>query len=73
MTYFRSLRTFAFFFLFSKYVNNQHVVSRFLQTDRKFLQNAAYERFQSTEHVSSGTFYLNFKIEKLPESAVVIY
>ena len=28
----------------------------FFQTDRKFLRNAAYERFQSTEHVSSGAF-----------------
>ena len=69
MTYFRSLRTFAFFFFFK--IREQS--ARFIKSDRKFLQNAAYERFQSTEHVSSGAFYRNFKIEKLSESAVVTY
>ena len=70
MTYFRSLRTFAFFFFFFK-IREQS--ARFIKSDREFLQNAAYERFQSTEHVSSGAFYRNFKIEKLSESAVVTY
>ena len=45
----------------------------FFQTDIKFLQNAAYDRFQSTEHICGGTFYRNFQKEKLYESAVVIY
>ena len=45
----------------------------FFQTDRTLLQNAAYERFQSIEHVCGGAFYRNFQKEKLSESAVVIY
>ena len=46
----------------------------FFQTDRECLQNAAYERFQSTEHVCGGAFHRNFRKEKLSESsAVVIY
>ena len=45
----------------------------FFQTDRECLQNAAYERFQSTEHVCGGAFHRNFQKEKLSESAVVIH
>ena len=71
MTYFRSLRTLAFF---AKYVNQSaRCIKVSFKLIESFLQNAAYYRFQSTEHVLSGTFYRNFKIEKLSESAVVIY
>ena len=45
----------------------------FFQTDRKCLQNAAYGRLQSTEHVCGGAFHRNFQKEKLSESAVVIH
>ena len=70
MTYFRSLRTLAFFCKIRESIGTLY--QGFFQTDRKFLRNAAYERFQSTEHVSNGAFWRNFKIEKLSESAVVI-
>ena len=62
----------CFFFLQNTRIN-QHIVSRFLSNWYKVFANAAYERFQSTEHVCGGTFYRNFQIEKLYESAVVIY
>ena len=45
----------------------------FFQTERKFLQNAAYERFQSTEQVCGELFIEILKKEKLSESAFVIY
>ena len=57
VTYFRSLRTlvFFFFFFFTKYVNQSaRCIKVFFQTDIKFLQNATYKRFQSTEHVCGG-------------------
>ena len=44
----------------------------FFQTDRKCLQNAAYERFQSTEHVCGRAFHPNFQKEKLSESSAVV-
>ena len=44
----------------------------FFQTDRKCLQNAAYERFQSTEHVCGRAFHPNFRKEKLSESSAVV-
>ena len=44
----------------------------FFQTDRKCLQNAAYERFQSTEHVWGRAFHPNFRKEKLSESSAVV-
>ena len=45
----------------------------FFQTERKFLQNAAYERFQPTEQVCGELFIEILKKEKQSESAVVIY
>ena len=64
MTYFRSLRTLVFFL-------NSTLYQGLFETDIKFLQNAAYSRFLSTEHVCSGAFCRNFKVEKLSELAVV--
>ena len=71
VTYFRSLRRLAFF---AKYVDQSaRCIEVSFKTDRKCLQNAAYERFQSIEHVCGRAFYRNFQKEKLSESAVVIY
>ena len=72
VTYFRSLRTLVFF-LYKIRESISTLCQGFFQTDIKFLQNAAYDRFQSTEHICGGTFYRNFQKEKLYESAVVIY
>ena len=72
VTYFRSLRTLVFFF-YKIRESISTLYQSFFQTDFKFLQNAAYDWFQSTEHICDGTFYRNFQKEKLYESAVVIY
>ena len=53
VTYFRSLRTLVFFF-YKVRESISTLYQGFFQTDIKFLQNAAYERFQSTEHVCGG-------------------
>ena len=53
VTYFRSLRTLVFFF-YKIRESISTLYHGFFQTDIKFLQNAAYERFQSTEHVCGG-------------------
>ena len=71
VTYFRSLRTVAFFCKIRGSISTLY--QGFFQTDRECLQNAAYERFQSTEHVCGGAFHRNFQKEKLSESAVVIH
>ena len=54
VTYFRSLRTLVFFFFYKIRESISTLYQDFFQTDIKFLQNAAYERFQSTEHVCGG-------------------
>ena len=61
VTYFRSLRTLVFFF-YKIRESISTLYQGFFQTDIKFLQNAAYERFQSTEHVCGGVKRKTFRI-----------
>ena len=72
MTYFRSLRTLAFF---AKYVNQSagciKVSFKPIKSFCKIPRTNDSNR-QNMSHVN-GAFYGNFKIEKLSESAVVIY
>ena len=70
VTYFRSLRTLVFFCQIRGSISTLY--QGFFQTDRKCLQNAAYERFQSTEHVCGRAFHPNFRKEKLSESSAVV-
>ena len=44
----------TFFFFYKIRESISTLYQGFFQTDIKFLQNAAYERFQSTEHVCGG-------------------
>ena len=60
VTYFWSLRTLVFFF-YKIRESISTLCQGFFKTDIKFLQNGAYERFQSTEHVCGGTFIEIFK------------